>query len=101
MKIVAEYKEFSDIFDKSLVDNIHIKNPNKIILLAYMKNAEVKGIRCSSAIDYVKNENTGLSVKKYSDGEFVWTDEMIYHFEKYDLKLSDSFERYVLSNMIR
>lgn len=99
MKTIAEYSEFSSSFDKSLIEHINVKNENKDIILDYLKNAETVGVRCSSIIDYVKNKNTGLSVNKYTDGEFVWTDEMIYHFDKYDLELSKEFEESVLNKV--
>ena len=35
----------------------------------------------------------------YTDGEYEWYDDWIYHFEKYNLKLNDDFIAHVLSKI--
>jgi len=44
-----------------------------------------------------KGEKLSDSVTCFNDGEYCWTSEEIYHFEKYDLKLNDDVIRYILS----
>ena len=47
--------------------------------------------------DYISGEKLSDSVTRFNDGEYCWTSEEIYHFEKYDLKLNDDVIRYILS----
>ena len=70
----------------------------KETILKYFKehNSETAIITCAST-DYISGEKLSNSVICFDDGEYCWTSEEIYHFEKYDLKLNDDFIRHVLS----
>ena len=37
-----------------------------------------------------------LTVRLYTDGEYSWTSEEIYHFEKYNLELNEDFVKKVI-----
>ena len=42
--------------------------------------------------DYVTgSQDNGETVQLFNYGQWFWTNEMIYHFEKYDLKLKTDF----------
>lgn len=84
--------------DVSLKKFIGYHLNKKEIILIYFKehNSETAIITCAST-DYISGEKLSDSVTCFNDGEYCWTSEEIYHFEKYDLKLNDDFIRYVLS----
>ena len=76
----------------------YIEMTQNEIILRYFKehNSETAIITCAST-DYISGEKLSDSVTCFNDGEYCWTSEEIYHFEKYDLKLNDDVIRYILS----
>ncbi|WP_314330460.1 hypothetical protein [Oribacterium sinus] len=49
--------------------------------------------------DEITGQTTDKGVSGYSDEEagWYWDDRMVYHFEKYNMRLSEDFLDYVLS----
>lgn len=47
--------------------------------------------------DCVKGDCLGMENLGYTDGEFVWSSQDIYHLEKYDAAVTDQFFSKVLS----
>ena len=92
MKFITDYNEFGGNQDISLLDHIE-KEPieNKEKILDYLKNGKDNGIRCSVIYDYVKDESLSETIKLFTDDEYNWDSEEIYHFEKYNLKLNEDF----------
>ncbi len=50
-------------------------------------------ILCTGGLvyDYVINEDTSVENICYTNGEYTWQEEELYHIEKYDAALSDEF----------
>ena len=99
MKEITSYIEMTqNKNDVSLKKFIGYHLDEKETILRYFKehNSETAIITCAST-DYISGEKLSDSVTCFNDGEYCWTSEEIYHFEKYDLKLNDDFIRYVLS----
>lgn len=92
MKFITDYKELGGNQNASLLDYLE-KEPidNKEKTLDYLKNGKDNGIRCSVVYDYVKDESMSETIKLFTDGEFNWDSEEIYHFEKYNLRLNEDF----------
>ena len=97
MKFITDYCEFGGNKDSHLHDNLQCETENKDLLLAYLKNGYDDGVRCSNIYDYVKNVRTSETVRLYTDGEYFWDSEEIYHFEKYDIKLDATFVHKVMN----
>lgn len=98
MKFITNYKELGGDDNICLLEHISkkpIKGKEKI--LEYLKNGQKKAIRCSSVYDYVKDEpllNESMVTEAawlFTDGEFNWDSEEIYHFEKYNIELNKEF----------
>lgn len=92
MKFITDYKELGGNQNISLLDHVE-KEPieNKEKILDYLKRGKDNGIRCSVIYDYVKDESLSETVKLFTDGEYNWDSEEIYHFEKYNIKLNEDF----------
>lgn len=92
MKFITDYKELGGNQNASLLGYLE-KEPidNKEKTLDYLKNGKDNGIRCSVVYDYVKDESMSETIKLFTDGEFNWDSEEIYHFEKYNLRLNEDF----------
>ncbi|MBP3760240.1 MAG: hypothetical protein J6I55_01970 [Ruminococcus sp.] len=99
MKSITDYREFSDNdSDGSLLENIGKKSEFKEKILEYFKKYGVDAVtltRC--AVDYVTGKNLLNSVLCHTDGIYIWTNEEVYHFEKYDIELKKDFIEYVLN----
>lgn len=98
MKFITNYKEFGKGEDRSIVDNISstpIKGKDK--LLKYLKGGNDAGVRCSAVYDCIENYSTGKTIHRYTDGEYIWDDREIYHFEHYNLALDEGFIEKVLN----
>ena len=96
MKYITDYKEFDSSAQKSILTHVSKEeHPQKQKILAYMKAGKDDGIRCSHVHDYIEDENVMLTVRLYTDGEYSWTSEEIYHFEKYNLELNEDFVKKV------
>lgn len=73
--------------------------PQKAKILAYFKNHTSNAAHASSTIiDLVTNQDTRLPKVAYNDGKYSWSSTLVYHFEKYNLKLDDDFIQHVLNN---
>jgi hypothetical protein len=98
MKFITDYKEFDGDSGKSVLAHIStsaIDNKDKV--LSYLKNGKDDGVRCSGVYDYVKDEPNLDTVRLFTDGEYFWDSEEIYHFEKYNMALNGDFIHKVLS----
>ncbi len=71
-------------------------SPQKETLLLFLKKGKVTSIG-GIIIDFNDGKWTGIESFDYESGEFYWDSSDIYHFEKYDIKLSDEFIQYVLN----
>lgn len=104
MKPITNYK---DLYDEnsnnncSFRDNINIVCPVKDIVLDYFKQIESIGnyvvVTCSATDRITGKSLNQSSIKTFDDGDYYWTNEEIYLFNKYDLKLNDDFIEHVLS----
>ena len=72
-------------------------SPYKNQILQYLNSIPSDAVITCSCTDYVTGETQKESIKHYRDGAYSWTNEEVYHIEKYDLKLSDDFVDYVLN----
>ena len=96
---ISTCKEITDNLDYLTIQKrIRFLCKNKRKVLDYLKrHGEEYACLTCSAMDYVTNKHIkGISLKTFTDGEYLWTNEEVYHFEKYNLKLNDDFIRHVL-----
>ena len=92
MKYITDYKELHGNENVSLLNHISeqaIDGKRKVLL--YLKNGNDDGVRCSGVYDYVKAEPQFDTIHLFTDGEYYWDSEEIYHFEKYNLELNPDF----------
>ena len=98
MKFISDIKEFSENSNNpNLNTMINFPIENKSVILRFLKSFEPVAIMAHGVMDYVKNTpNNSESMVLFNSDEWFWTNEMIYHFDKYDLKLNNDFIEYVL-----
>lgn len=99
MKFITDYKQLGGDENKS-VNNYLSSKPieKKNIILDYLKNGKDDGVRCSSVHDYINGGTLPETVHLFTDDEYCWDSEEIYHFENYNLELNNDFIQKVLNN---
>lgn len=88
--LFTEMKVYAD--SGSIKDNIVDKvdyDKNKIISYMLRQNKIASCPR--AAIDCLTGKKIADSFAVYSDGEYDWCDFLIYHIEKYNIKLPKEF----------
>ena len=96
---ISKCKEITEELDSSNIGSrIGFSCAEKNTVLNYLKErGEEYAVLTCGAMDYISDKPlNGISVKSFTDGNYLWSNEEIYHFEKYDLKLNDDFIQYVL-----
>ena len=99
MKSLNIYSDYmSDSTVGSIKDNISEKPiENKTVLLKYLKNRRAIASIIGVPIDVISGETiTDDGWLLFSDGEYEWSNDIVYYFENYNLKLPDDFINHVL-----
>ena len=73
-----------------------VNNPNKGAILAFMRSFDPTGYAEGYAIDMVTNETLPFCNNGYEIGDLFYREDVIYHFEKYDMELNPDFCEAVL-----
>lgn len=71
---------------------------NKETVLNYLKQSPEYAFTSEPVKDYYTGEIVYDANNARSDGEYIWYESEIYHFEKYNLKLNDDFIEHVLKH---
>ena len=80
---------------KDLIKDIDVKTKTEV--LTYMKTSKFYVASAPSITkDLLGGGNIPNSSDVYSDGEYSWTTDDIYYFEKYNVSLDDEFIKKVI-----
>ena len=74
-----------------------VADPNRAIILDYL-TTNVRIIRPGVIYDVITPGKIIGSGSLYEDDKYFWNDALIGYFERYNLKLPESFHQYILSN---
>lgn len=84
-----------------LVSNPKIKKePRKAEILDFMLKQVGDGLCASKVYDHITGERTNITERMYFFKEYAWTETDMYHFEKYDMELKESFLEEVFANVV-
>lgn len=77
-----------------------INNPisEKKAVLDYMKNGKSYCASARVVKDRITGDTTTIEDDWKTDGVFCWSQDMIYHFEKYNTPLADEFVSHIIKN---
>ena len=75
-----------------IVDSV---NYDKKKIVRYLQSFKHKASCPKQAIDCITGETISPSFLVYDDGDYCWADFLVYHIEKYNIKLNDDFIRHV------
>ena len=96
---LGKYKEiYKDNSLPSVLDNISEKEiPQKNVVLRYLKSHKPTAYSPQECFDVVSGEKINEPLSCMDDGVYYWRSDLIYYFEKYNLKLLDEFVDYVIA----
>ena len=101
MKSICNYKEFDKTSSKSILDNVSETVPEyKETVIKHLKFYKPSSIAPAIVYDLITGEKLDVTLYCSHDDFFYWRSDMIYYFEKYNLKLNDDFINYVLNKSI-
>lgn len=86
------HKTTIEEFEKNIISS-PIENKEKI--LAYLRKFDDFAFTSQPVYDIYTGEKVGEADNAVTDGVYTWYHGDIYHFEKYNLKLSDDFLEYL------
>ena len=103
MKRITNYKEtnYDSSLKKSVKEGIDFLLPEKEKVLSFFEKYKDEYIAVTCfATNHITGKPIGnSSILSYNDGVYCWTNEEIYLFDKYNLKLNDDFIQYVLNKV--
>ena len=93
MKSIVEFREmFQNDQLPSIQELISDEAPeNKEQILKHLKSFKVHAVAPGIMRDCITKERIPGALCSYNDGEFYWRSDMIYYFERYNIKLCDEF----------
>ncbi len=98
MYTIGKYKElYNDESLPSIYENISdtpIKHKEKI--LKHLESGKISAVAPSYIKDIIAHETVNQTLMMVNDGKYAWRSDVIYYFEKYNLKLPDKFIKEVL-----
>ena len=69
----------------------------KDVLLSYMRKGKVLCASPSIKKDCVTGENLPIYDYYQTDGEYIWSSEVLYYLDKYDFNVTNDFKQHVLN----
>lgn len=93
VKTICAYREFDD--DNTLpsakdnVTDTAVENKDKV--LNHLKSGKLLFVAATTIKDIFTGKPIVGGLCTYTDGEYTWTSEELYYFEKYNLKLNADF----------
>ena len=96
--IIGEYNEF--IPNKGfgrMVDSFQ-KNTynNQKLIVNYLNQGKTICVQAGKVVDIITGKKTTLTGKVQTDGKYMWFNEIAYYIEKYNLRLPEDIEEYIL-----
>ena len=87
--------------DINTADNVGatIAIPQKDIIIAYLRNGAVEAAAAGRAKDVLTGERIPGEWVTLTDGIYEWDTSLIYHFDKYNIRLPDEFIRHILNTV--
>lgn len=80
-----------------LVSDTPIQNKNDV--LRYLHKGKITSCSPARIRDIFTNEVMNIPLNCMTDGVYAWRSDVIYYFEKYNLKLDDDFIYHVLKKL--
>ncbi len=98
INIMALWKEFNQDVEKSMKDDFQAApSPFCKEIITYLENGKVTLVAPSCAIDVISGERIDRTNCIMTDGEYSWSNTLIYYIQKYNLELPGEFVNKIVS----
>ena len=99
--IFISYKEFGeDENDPSIHDYLEKEPyPNQEKIANFLKNGKIELAQMSRDRDIFTGQRIQREVLVMSDGDYFWANTLAWYVEKYNLRMPEEFEHYILSKV--
>ena len=100
MKII-NYKELAPKREHPSIQQYLEKEqyPNQDKIVHFLKNGKIEFAQMSRSRDIFTGERIPMEVLGMSDGDYFWPNILAWYVEKYNLRMPEEFERYILSKV--
>ena len=71
--------------------------PKKEIIITYLRSGVIEAAAAGRALDVLTGERIPEEWLSYTDGTYHWDTSLIYHFDKYNIRLSENFIRHAVA----
>lgn len=96
--IMAQWKEFNPVANKSMKDDFEDSpSPFTEKIIAYLNKGELTLVSPSSATDVFSGERINQTNCILTDGEYSWSNSLVYYIKKYNLRIPKKFENKILN----
>lgn len=97
MKSIVKFRELNGNEYPSIQSMISsIKDAEKDIIVEYLKSGKHIAESPSRLTDLITGQPIGIPLSMQSDGQYSWRSDVVYYYEKYNIKLNDDFVAHVL-----
>lgn len=97
MKII-NFKEFAPKREHPSIHH-YLENepyPDQDKIIQFLKNGKIEFAQMSRSRDIFTGERIPYEVLGMSDGDYFWSNTLAWYVEKYNLRMPEEFERYIL-----
>lgn len=97
--LLGKYEEFAPGMGFPSIKEHFQAEPydTKAAVLKHLREGNVHMVTASRIIDVLTGETVNGELVYMDDGKFSWSSKLPYYVDKYNLRLSEEFERHVLN----
>ena len=97
--VMTLWKEFNPCAEKSMQDDFAKEtSPYILKITTYLNKGEVILMSPTSSIDIFSGERISQTKSILTDGEFSWSNSLVYYVQKYNLQLPADFLNKILNS---
>ena len=99
--IFISYEEFGENENDPSIHNYLEKQPypNQDKIIHFLKNGKIEFAQLSRDRDIFTGLRIPYEVLIMSDGDYIWPNILAWYVEKYNLRMPEEFEKYILEKM--
>lgn len=72
--------------------------PQKVDIIRFLQSGHIEFAQLSRSKDVFSGEIIPFEVLVMSDGNYYWSNELVWYVDKYNLRLPEDFEQHILRN---
>ena len=96
--IMACWKEFNPLVDRSIREDFQdTSSPFKQKIITYLNRGEVLLVSPECSIEVFSGEKICHTKCIYTDGEYSWSNSLVYYVQYFNLRLPEEFENKILT----